>query len=139
MVAKVNAASVPRSERILGRGDCLATDDVKDCVRITGPKVLNRYQVTKMDPTVSGEDQAVAVIIKKYSPTDCIMQFHGPLRDVYTGLTPGKRYWIGTDSRLTTAVGVPAVGGVFYLQFMGVATSDDEILIDPHVPVKKRG
>ena len=109
MVAKVNAASVPRSERILGRGNCLATDDVQDCVRITGPKVSNRFQVTKVAPDVLGEDQA------------------------------GKRYWIGADSKLTTSIGVPAVGGVFHLQFMGVATSDDEILIDPHVPVKRRG
>lgn len=139
MVAKVNAASVPRSERILGRANCLATDDVLDCVRITGPKVASRYQVTKFDPTNSGEDQAVGIIVRKLDPTTCIVQFSGPLKDVYTGLTSGKRYWVGTDSRLTLTVGTPGVGGVFYLQLMGVATDSDEILVDPHMPMKRRG
>jgi len=139
VVAKVNAASVPRSERILGRANCLATDDVGDCVRITGTKVGNRFQVTKVDPANSGEDQAVGIIVRKDDPTNCIVQFHGPMRGVYTGLTPGKRYWVGSDSRLTLTIGTPAVGGIFYLQFMGVATDDQEVLVDPHVPTKRRG
>jgi len=139
VVAKVNAASVPRSERILGRANCLATDSVMDCVRITGSKVSNRFQVTKVDPTNPGEDQAIGIIIKKYDPTTCVVQFHGPMRGVYTGLAPGKRYWIDTNARLTTAIGTPAIGGVFYLQMMGVATDDEEILVDPHMPMKRRG
>jgi len=139
VVAKINAASVPRSERILGRANCLASDLVGDCVRITGPKVSNRYQVTKVDPTSSGEDQAVGVITRKYDPTTCVVQFHGPMSGVYTGLTPGKRYWIDSTARLTLAVATPAIGGVYYLQMMGVATDGDEILVDPHMPMKRRG
>ena len=46
---KANLASVPRSERILGRSDCLTTDAVGDIVRITGAKVGNRFQVAKID------------------------------------------------------------------------------------------
>ena len=139
MVAKLNAASVPRSERILGRANCLATDAVQDCVRITGPKGSNRYQVTLVDPTNPTEDQAVGVIVKKYDSTTCVVQFHGPMRSVYTGLAAGKRYWIGADGRLTLTAGTPGAGGIFYLQMMGVATSDDEILLDPHMPVRRRG
>jgi len=138
-VQKVNAASVPRAERILGRANCLATDAVGDCVRITAAKIANRFQVTKFVPTVTGTDQAVGIIIKKDDPTTCIVQFHGPMRGVYTGLTPGRRYWVGSDSRLTLSVGVPGIGGVFYLQMMGVATDDEEILVDPCLPMKRRG
>lgn len=132
MVAKVNAASVPRSERILGRATCLATDIVGDCVRIRSTKVGNVFQVEKVDISTPGSPPAVAVIRKKYSSTNSVVHFHGPLRSVYVGLSPGVVYFVGTD-------GQPAkpgdsnypVAGSDYFQQMGVATSVDELLFIP--------
>lgn len=130
MVAKVNAASVPRSERILGRANCLAADSVGDVVRIRAAKTGNRFEVETVDISTIGSPPGVAVVVKKYTATDCIVQFHGPLRGVYTGLTPGRAYLVGTDS--TPAIPGDAnypVGGSDYFQQMGVSTSDDEILL----------
>lgn len=130
MVAKVNAASVPRSERILGRADCLATDVIGDVVRIRAAKVGNRFQVEKVDVSTPGSPPAVAVVRKKYTATDCIIHLHGPLRNIYTGLTPGRAYLVGTDGRPAKAgdANYP-VSGSDYFQQIGVATSDDELLV----------
>lgn len=130
MPAKVNAASVPRSERILGRANCLATDVVGDVVRIRAAKTGNRFEVEKVDISVVGSPPGVAVVVKKYAATDCIIQFHGPMKGVYAGLTPGRAYLIGTDSTpaLPGDANYPA-GGSDYFQQMGVSTSDNELLV----------
>jgi hypothetical protein len=129
-VHKVNAASVPRSERILGRADCLATDALGDVVRIRAAKVANRFQVEKVDISTVGSPPAVAVVVRKYTATDCIVQFHGPLRAIYGALTPGRAYLVGTDSTPATVgdANYP-VAGSDYFQQMGVSTSTDELLI----------
>jgi len=132
VVAKVNAASVPRSERILGRSVCLSSDLVGHCVRIRAPKTGNRFEVEKLNITVSGSPPAVAVVIKKYSPTDCIIQFSGPMIGVYGGLSFGAACLVGTDGLLAQVgdANYP-VGGVNYFQQMGVATSTNEVLLNP--------
>ena len=135
---KVNAASIPRSQRILGRANCLASDSVGNCVVITGSKIGDYYQVETMDPVLDGTDQAVAVITEKSSPTECVIQFHGLLSGVYSGLTAGKRLYVGIDGQLTHTPPSPA-GGVLYLQLMGVAIDDEEVMLDPHVPWKRQG
>jgi hypothetical protein len=130
VVAKVNAASVPRSERILGRADCLSSDAVGDVVRIRAAKVGNRFQVEKVDISTPGSPPSVAVVVKKYTATDCIVHFHGPLKSIYAGLTPGVAYVVGTDSR-PAAVGdanYPTAGSDYFQQ-MGVATDDEELLV----------
>jgi len=132
VVTKLNAASVPRSEKILGRANCLATDSISDCVRIRAPKTGNRFEVEKVDIGVSGSLPSVAIVIRKYSATDCIVQFHGPLKDIYTGLVSGSSYVVGSDAKLARIgdANYP-VSGVDFFQFMGVATSDEEFLIHP--------
>ena len=129
---KVNAASVPRSERILGRANCLATDATGDCVRITGPKVGNRFQVEKVNIGVPGLHLAVGIIAKKYDATTCVVEFHGPLRNVYLALSPGRVYLVGTDSRVAKQ-GDPnyPVSGSHFFQQIGVSTSTNEILVAP--------
>jgi hypothetical protein len=132
VVAKVNAASIPRSERILGRATCLATDAIGDCVRIRAAKVGNAFQVEKVDISTPGDPPAVAIVLRKDSPTNCIIHFHGPLRGVYSGLSPGVVYLVGTDGR-PAAVGDAnyPVAGSDYFQQIGVATSSDELLVHP--------
>jgi hypothetical protein len=108
----------------------LALDAVGDVVRIRAAKVGNLFQVEKVDIATPGSPPGVAVVVKKYAATDCIVHFHGPLRGVYTGLTPGTQYLVGTDSQ-PAAVGDAnyPVAGSDYFQQMGVATSDAELLV----------
>jgi hypothetical protein len=129
--AKINAASVPRSERILGRANCLPTDLVGDCVRISSDKVGNKYQVQKVDITAGYP--AVGIVVKKYSISDCIVQFHGPLMDVYSSLSAGFSYVVGTDSRPAKIgdANYPVPGGTTFFQQIGVATSFSELLVIP--------
>lgn len=132
MVQKVNAASVPRSERILGRANCLATDVLGDCVRIRAAKTGNRFEVEKVDIAAPGDPPAVAIVVRKYAATDCIVQFHGPVRSIYVALTPGLVYFVGTDGQLAKLgdANYP-VSGSDYFQQMGVSTSTDEVLVNP--------
>lgn len=135
----LNAATVPRAEKVIKKANCLASDLAGDCVRITGPTVGGLYQVTHMDPTVDGTDQAVGVIISKTTSTLCYVQFHGPLHGVYAGLTPGKRLYVNADSQLTHTPPTPAGGGVLYLQVMGSAIDESVVLLTPETPVKRYG
>ena len=132
MVTKVNAASVPRSEKILGRATCLASDAIGNCVRISAPKTGHIYNVETVDISTSGSPPAVAIVIKKYSATDCAVQFHGPMRAIYTGLNSGVAYLVGTDGRISSIgdANYPVSGSDFF-QFIGVATSDNELLVHP--------
>jgi len=138
-VQKANVPSIPRAEKVLRRAQCSAAEAVGDCVRISGSKIGSLYQVRKMDPTVAGTDQAVGIVTKKYDATTCRVQLWGPMPDVYGSLVPGQRYWVDVDSTLTPVRPSPAPGGVLYLQMMGVALDDDELLVDPHMPMVMRG
>jgi hypothetical protein len=133
-VLKANPASVPRSEKALGRADCLAGNAVGDLVRIRAAKVGNRFQVEKIDIATAGHPPAVGSIVKLLSATDCIVQFHGPLIGIYT-VTPGIAYFVGTDARPAASgdgnypspgqplqqIGVATSSGEVYLNFLGVA------------------
>lgn len=133
MVAKVNAASIPRSERIQGRATCLATDAIGDCLYITAAKVGHVFQVAIADITDPTKMPVVGIVLKKDAPTNCWVHFHGPLRGVYTGLTPGIRYVVGTDSRPAKVgdANYPTAGGTTLFQQIGIATSSDELLVIP--------
>ena len=126
-----NAATIPRSEKVVGRADCLSGDTVGDLVYITGAKVGNRFQVAKADPT-SGAVPAVGSILKKLSATECIVQFHGPVKNVYTGLSPGVAYFLGTNGRPAAAGDgtFPDLSAHDAVQQVGVATDDSELLLD---------
>lgn len=134
-------AVVARKKREFSLGNCLASDEVGDCVRVTGAEVAGRVQVTKVDPTVPDTDQAVGIIVDKIDTTTCIVMLNGMMRDVYTGLVPGKRYWIGSDSKLTDVRPSPdpGVGSYYYLQLMGVAMDDEVLRLDPQLPMVLRG
>ena len=129
---KANSASVPRSERILGRSDCLTTDAVGDIVRITGAKVGNRFQVARIDISLAADPPAAGIIIKKpvAGGTDCVVQFDGPMRGTYTSLTPHAAYVVGTDGRLAKTGDANFPAATDPLQQVGEATSTDELLIN---------
>lgn len=129
---KANPASVPRSERIVRRATCPAQDNqLGRCVRIVAPRSNNLWRVAAAtDATVTSVTPAVGVIIKKLSPTVCYVQFHGTTPfTVYSGLTPGNAYVVGTDGFPATEGGANYPAEVF--QGIGIATSDDELFVQP--------
>lgn len=135
----LNAATVPRAEKIIIKANCAVGDAVGDCVVITGAAVGALYQVTRTDPTVDGAKGAFGIVLSKPSSTLCYVQTHGPLRDIYAGLTPNQPVYVGTDGRLTQVVPAPAVSGVLYVQKMGKALDAGVVLLNPEDPVKRYG
>lgn len=120
----VNAATVPRAEKILRRATCPASIVVRDCVYVSGPMVGVLLQVALAAPLVVASP-AVGIVTRKYDATTCLVQLDGPMPGIYSGLTPGAPYYVGADGRLNaTPPAVPA-----QVQQMGVALDDDVFLI----------
>jgi len=119
--------------------NCLAADDVGDCVYVTAPPVGDYVQVSRVDPTDVNAKHSIGIITVKIDATTCMVRLSGIMRDVYTGMTSGERYWIGADSKLTDVKPAPAPSDVFHLQIMGVALGDEELLLNPQTPVVLRG
>lgn len=123
----INAATVPRAEKVLRRGICDPSLLVGDCVVIDGPKVGPHVVVDLADPLAASYRPAAGIVTRKYSSTLCLVQFFGPMAGVYSGLTPGAPYFVGVDGRLTaTPPTSPAV-----VQQIGIATDSGELLVNP--------
>jgi hypothetical protein len=136
---KSNAASIPRSEKIIERAFCTIAEQVGDCVINSGPKIGTIYTVSKMIPTVDGMSQAVGIITKKYDSTTCRVQLLGPLKGVVSGLVPGKRCWVGKDSKITQDMPSLDTDEILYLQVIGTASDFDEMVLNPQIPIVLRG
>ncbi len=115
---------------------CLSSDNVGDCVYITGVDVAGKHQVAKSDITNYLKVPVMAIIVSKSSSTTCVLHWLGPLQD-FSGLTPGRVVFAGADGRPTQVVPVPSSGNSNYLQRIGVALSNDTILFIPDLNLVK--
>jgi hypothetical protein len=118
---------------------CLVTDNIGDCVYIRAdldPSGVPR--VGRVNPKSAAKMPAVAIIIDKDSASDCTIQWIGEMTS--TGLTYNKPAFVGLDGRLTQTPStlVPDVGGVLYVQHMGIAMSSDLLLLIPNLALVKR-
>lgn len=121
----VNAATVPRAEKILRRAICPASIVVGNCVSVVGDKVGPQLQVDLADPTDTIFVPAIGVVIRKYTPTLCLVQSAGPMVGVVSGLVAGAPYYLSAAGQLTaTPPPSPA-----HVQQMGIAWDSDEILL----------
>ena len=121
----VNAATIPRSEKVLRRAQCPPSIALGDCVSIVGPKVGRLLDVALADPSAVPFLPAVGVVTRKYTATLCRVQLAGPMRDTYTGLTEGRSYYLSAAGRLTlTPPTFPLAA-----QLLGVALDPVEFLI----------
>jgi hypothetical protein len=114
---------------------CLATDAVGDTVYIADAKVGDFYQVAKADIDDLAKMPGFGIIIHKSTSTQCIVQTSGIVRNVYTGLTPGKPLFIGTDGRLTETVTTHNPTGPRVLQVMGLALGASDLLLNVESPI----
>jgi hypothetical protein len=115
---------------------CYATDAVGDVVYVMGNKVGEKYQVTKVDIDDIATMPSVGVIIEKPDASECVVQVAGVIRGVYTGLTPHKMMFVGTDSRLTeTPTPRKPTSGERAHQNMGYVLSNSELLLRVQQPI----
>lgn len=116
---------------------CQASDAVGDAVYISGPKVGERYQVTRIDidDVVPERIHSVGIITIKESSTECIIQTGNLVRDIYTGLTPGATLFIGTNGRLREGPPARPSTNVRSAQRMGQVFSADTLLLQIESPI----
>lgn len=139
----LNQLSIPRALSLFPtnvvEANCLSSDAVGNCVRITGPQIGDYYQVETVD-VHNGETKmpAVGVVVEKLSPTLCKVQVTGLMKGVASGLTPGQVLFISSTGTLTHGVATPLAGQKAYIQSMGIAFSSDVVLVVPDFSIKKR-
>jgi len=125
-------AVVPSKRESTGLADCLAADNVGALVRATGAVVSGRYQVETVDPSAVDKMPAVAMIIQKTSPTECVIQFSGIVHGVYSALTPGEQLFVGPGGVLDDEPPDPGVlGGESFVQYIGVSVDEEELSLTP--------
>jgi hypothetical protein len=113
---------------------CFATDAVGDFVYISGDQVGSTYQVEKLDPTNLNKMPFAGVLIEKSGPSDCIIQVAGVVRDLYSGMTPGKMQLAGLTARPVETLARPTTG-LRVRQVAGLALSSTDMLIQTMQPV----
>ena len=86
--------------------NCLATDQIGDCVYVTGPRISDRKQVTKIDPLVDPPQIFTGVICEKTSPTECVLQIAGEYEAPYA-FNFTDIYYVGFDGRISALPPMP--------------------------------
>lgn len=129
----------PLSARTKTTAICSANDLVGDLVYVTAGLSGSEYQVAKADISTPEKMPVIAVIIAKLSNTRCVIQLQGEIKGVYTGLIPGKTYFVGADGRPSALPPSPlGSGSKAYIQAAGVAVDDTILLFNPVNELKIR-
>lgn len=108
-------------------GTCVNTDAVGDLVYISGSGKI----IAKADPTNNAKMPSIGCIISKSSSTVCSVQTSDLVSGVYTGLTPGKMYFVGTNSKPTAIRPTPTPGNSLLVQPIGFAIDTNMLLLTP--------
>jgi hypothetical protein len=108
-------------------GTCLSGDAVGDLMYVSAPaKVVRKVDITDFTKT-----PAVGCIVSKPTATTCVVQTAGLVSSVYSGLTAGKIYVVGANSRPVIPLPVPAPSTTLFLQQIGIAVDTNLLLISP--------
>lgn len=107
---------------------CSALDHIGHFVYLYAPTVVRTVDITDLRKT-----QTVGVIVTKSSPTDCVVQRRGEVVGLFAGLSPGARVMIDETGSPTIGFTRP-VTGMKWLQWVGVATALDSLVLEFHSP-----
>lgn len=111
--------------------ECASTVLVGDCVAINSGATAQLATIATLHQT-----PAIGVVISKSSATQCRVQFSGYVTGIYSGLSPGKVYFVGTDGRPSPSP--PTSTGVWSIQKIGIALSANVFLALPSLDIMKR-
>lgn len=105
--------------------NCDGSDAVDHCVYISGDLSGGLPTVMRADITDPSKMPAIGVIISKQTSSLCIVAWFGSVTK--SGLTPGSRYFVGSDSKPTaTRPSAPSL-----IQIVGVAVDSGRLLVNP--------
>jgi hypothetical protein len=108
---------------------CPQTAVVGDLVR---PVPGTETTVDLVDITDLTKMPAVGCITQKPTPTTAVVRTSGIVTGVFSNLQPGKRYFVGRNSRIALPLTiVPAVGEVLLHQPIGLAIDYTIMLMSP--------
>jgi hypothetical protein len=95
------------------------------------------YTVSRADVSDYSKMPAVAVVLAKLTPTRAVIQFQGEIA-LYSGLTPGRVYWVSDTGVPTATPPTPGVGQRKYWQSIGVAVDSARIKLEFQKDLKTR-
>jgi len=113
---------------------CTAAESTGKVVYIAGPATGNIYKVRKADPFDGNKMPSFGVIISKDSPLSCKVQWTGEVSGIFSGLIPGRPYFVGVGGDITLT---PMIGEV-YIQKVGLALSESTLLLIPDLNMTRR-
>lgn len=114
--------------------NCAPGDLIGNLVYVSGPVAGGRYTVRSADTTDWSKMPVMGMIVSKEDPWHADVRYQGPVSGLYTGLTPGKICFLGTDSRIVLT---PPTGEV-YVQKVGIVLDADVVLVAPDLTITKR-
>lgn len=130
------AGPTPTTDEIVDAA-CTSGDAPGDVVYVNADKIGTLYTVTKVDIDNAESWRAIGIgVIKSKSDlTTCKVQLGGLLVGVYTGLTPGRRMFVNTSSKLSPNPPPAPLAGRRLSQRIAYAMASDTLLIDPKEPI----
>lgn len=117
--------------------ECTTLESVGDFVCIVDDPPNGYDLVAKANPADFTRMPAVGVIISKSSPTQCLVQWLGETPNIFSGLSSGEVYFVGTDGKIAEVPPVPTTVPLF-TQFMGIATSPTRLYLRPNDHMVRR-
>lgn len=116
---------------------CTAAEAVGKTVYISGPMVGDHFQVRLSDPTDAAKMPVVGFVVKKLSADECIVQQHGQMPDVLSGLSLG-RYNAQEDGDIHPSAPAVGVNGYAHVQAVGYAVAENVFFIQPSMDISIR-
>jgi hypothetical protein len=73
------------------------------------------------------------IVQKEVGGTECVVQISGLVQGYYTGLTPGRRYFVGLDGkpRLPEDFSGPSPSQRHRIQSLGISLDTEVLLLRP--------
>lgn len=110
---------------------CNTSDVVGDLVFVNGSFVGGLPNISKADVSNRVFMPVIAVITAKSDSTHCTIQFSGNVTSIYSGLTIGRVYFVGTDGRPSVTPPAAGMSGKAYVQAIGVAIDPSVLRLNP--------
>jgi len=111
--------------------DCPVEVVVGDLVYVAGSRVVDRVDITSF-----AKMPCIGCVSSKTSSTKCIVKMSGFIEGVYSGLTPQKMYFVGSDGRPAHPPPIPSLSPIF-IQPIGVALDSTSLVLSPSMNLTK--